>query len=99
VLLAHLITPLTPGPRATRGPEFRVEMPRPRDRASINDDPEFRRLRGAVTRYLLAANRKRAATGPVVALPNVAPPKPETPRAYLKAAGYTSERYVEFFNV
>jgi nitrate/nitrite transport system ATP-binding protein len=74
-------------------------MPRPRDRASINDDPEFRRLRGAVTRYLLDVNRQRAAGDTVVSLPTVAPPSHEPPRAYLKAAGYTSERYVEFFNV
>jgi nitrate/nitrite transport system ATP-binding protein len=99
ILLADRIIPLTPGPRATLGPEFRVEMPRPRDRASINDDPEFRRLRGAVTRYLLDVSRQRAAGDTVVSLPTVAPPSHEPPRAYLKAAGYTSERYVEFFNV
>ena len=99
ILLADRIVPLTPGPRATLGPEFRVDMPRPRDRTSINDDAEFRRLRGAVTRYLLDANRKRGTTDTVVALPSVAPPSHEPPRAYLKAAGYTSERYVEFFEV
>jgi nitrate/nitrite transport system ATP-binding protein len=99
ILLADRIVPLTPGPRATLGPEFRVEIPRPRDRTTINDDPDFRRLRGAVTRYLLDVNRKRAAADTVVSLPSVAPPSHEPPRAYFKASGYTSERYVEFFNV
>jgi nitrate/nitrite transport system ATP-binding protein len=99
ILLADRIVPLTPGPRATLGPEFRVETPRPRDRTAINDDPDFRRLRGAVTRYLLDVNRKRAAADTVVSLPSVEPRSHEPPRAYFKAAGYTSERYVEFFNV
>ncbi|HVY65516.1 MAG TPA: ABC transporter ATP-binding protein [Gammaproteobacteria bacterium] len=99
ILLADRIVALSPGPPATLGPEFRVGMPRPRDRASINDDPEFRRLRGVVTRCLLDASRKRAATDTVVALPTVAPPRHDPPRAYVKAGGYTSERYVEFFNV
>jgi len=99
MLLADRIVPLTPGPRATLGPEFRVDIPRPRDRTSINDDLQFRRLRGAVTRYLLDANRRRTSADTVVSLPKVAPPTHEPPRAYLKAGGYTSERYVEFFNV
>ncbi len=98
ILLADRIVPLTPGPRATLGPEFRVDIPRPRDRTSINDDSEFRRLRGAVTRYLLDANRRTSAAA-VASLPNVETPKHEPPRAYLKAGGYTSDRYVEFFNV
>jgi nitrate/nitrite transport system ATP-binding protein len=98
ILLADRIVPLTPGPRAKLGPEFRVEVPRPRDRTAINDDPEFRRLRGVVTRYLLDVSPRRAADT-VVSLPTVAPPSHEPPPAYLRASGYTSDRYVEFFNV
>jgi nitrate/nitrite transport system ATP-binding protein len=102
ILLADRIIPLDPGPGATLGPEFKVALPRPRDRAGINDDPEFRRLRAAVTRYLLDASRgkeRRAETR--VALPNVLPLQPkEPPRAYVKvAANRPSNRYVEFFKV
>jgi nitrate/nitrite transport system ATP-binding protein len=53
ILLADRIVPLHPGPDATLGPEFDVALPRPRDRSTINDDPAFRKLRGAITRHLL----------------------------------------------
>jgi nitrate/nitrite transport system ATP-binding protein len=102
LLLADRIIPLTPGPSATLGPEFKVALPRPRDRSALNDDAEFRRLRAAITRYLIDANR---AKGPrdagTVALPNVLPMQlKDPPRAYLNATPkYQSTRYVEFFNV
>ena len=49
-----------PGPNATLGPEFKVDIPRPRDRAAINDDPGFKRLRQAVTGYLMDVGRPSA---------------------------------------
>ncbi len=52
ILLADRIIPLMPGPNATLGREFKVDLPRPRDRTEINADPEFKRLRQAVTGYL-----------------------------------------------
>lgn len=101
IRLADRIIPLTPGPRATLGPEFKVTLPRPRDPATLNDDPEFRRLRAAVTRYLLDVNRKHVADTERVALPNVLPlDVSEPPRAYRAAAPkHVSTRYVEFYNV
>ena len=39
LLLADRIIPLTPGPRATLGPSFKVDLPRPRDRAAMNPIP------------------------------------------------------------
>ena len=102
LLLADRIVPLTPGPSATLGPEFRITLPRPRDRSALNDDAEFRRLRAAITRYLIDASRSRAAhETSAVALPNVLPMQlKDPPRAYLRAAGkLTSTRYVEFFKV
>jgi nitrate/nitrite transport system ATP-binding protein len=102
LLLADRIIPLTPGPNATLGPQFKVSLPRPRDRGALNEDAEFRRLRAAVTRYLLDASR---AKGPresgSVSLPNVVPmPVKDPPRAYLDATPkYQSTRYVEFFKV
>src|SRR5690606_4723608 len=52
MLLADRIIPLTPGPRPTLGPSFAIDLERPRDRTSLNRDPEFRRIRNAVLGYL-----------------------------------------------
>src|SRR5690606_24211190 len=99
LLLADRIVPLTPGPSATFGPEFKVAIPRPRDRSALNDDVEFRRLRAAVTRYLLDANRSKASRESSRTLPNVLPmPVKDPPKAYLKATPkYEGSRYVEFY--
>jgi nitrate/nitrite transport system ATP-binding protein len=106
LLLADRIVPLGLGPRAMLGPEFRVGLARPRDRATLGDDPEFRRLRATITRYLLDASRAKeardaASTTPPNPLPNVTPLAPkEPPRAYVQAAGkHPARRYVEFFRV
>jgi nitrate/nitrite transport system ATP-binding protein len=102
LLLADRIIPLTPGPNATLGPEFKVTLARPRDRGALNDDGEFRRLRASITRYLLDASRdKSAREAATVSLPNVLPLQvKEPPRAYLKAGPkFHSSRYVEFFKV
>ena len=40
LLLADRILPLDPGPRATLGPEFRVNLARPRDRKAMNHDAD-----------------------------------------------------------
>jgi nitrate/nitrite transport system ATP-binding protein len=107
VLLADRIIPLDPGPRAGLGPEFKVTIPRPRERSSVNGDPEFRRLRAAVTRRLLDSQRRAAAaeegSGPT--LPNVRPISLTSgpaapPKAYLQAAASRPmNHFVEFFNV
>ena len=52
LLLADRIIPLTPGPNATFGLSFQVDIPRPRDRRALNHDPAFKRLRNDVIRYL-----------------------------------------------
>jgi nitrate/nitrite transport system ATP-binding protein len=58
VLLADRIVPLTVGPRATLGPGLEVELPRPRDRKSLNRDPRFREVRNRVFSYLLGPGRR-----------------------------------------
>jgi len=60
LLLADRIIPLTPGPGATLGPRFRVDIPRPRDRRAVNHDPSYRRLRAEITQYLLDVAASRA---------------------------------------
>jgi nitrate/nitrite transport system ATP-binding protein len=77
ILLADRIVPLTPGPAATLGPSFAVELARPRNRKELNHDPEFKQLRNAVTTWLVDSRKQvRRASPPMaepIALPNLAP--------------------------
>lgn len=52
LLLADRILPLKPGPGATLGREFVVDLERPRDRQALNHDERFKRLRNDVVVYL-----------------------------------------------
>ncbi len=105
ILLADRIIPLNPGPNATLGPAFKVDLPRPRDRSAMNNDEAFKALRGEVTQYLFEAGIKRGAeTETSGELPNVVPitqlPDEKLPAAYQEAAASPIEdRYVEFYNV
>lgn len=58
LLLADRIIPLTPGPDATLGPAFHVDLPRPRERKAMNHDPAFKRIRNDVIRYLGSVRRQ-----------------------------------------
>ena len=73
--MADRIIPLTAGPSATLGPEFAVNIARPRNRKALNHDPEFRRLRHDITAFLMGERkRKNSAQKPVeVTLPNLQP--------------------------
>ena len=62
LLLADRIIPLTPGPGAHLGDSVTVTLARPRDRQSLNHDPEFKRLRALVTNQLLGYGAARRAT-------------------------------------
>lgn len=108
ILLADRIIPLTPGPNATLGPNFKVDLPRPRERAAINSDSSFKRLRARITQYLMDAGAARNTSRESArTLPSVVPitqvqsrdgGKP--PIAYTRAAGSPIEnRYVEFYEV
>ena len=102
ILLADRIIPLNPGPGASLGPEFLVNLPRPRDRAEMNHNPEFTRLRAAVTQYLMDVGIKRSAAEDSRTLPNVVPTRfsGPLPTAYREAAASPVEaRYVEFSQV
>jgi nitrate/nitrite transport system ATP-binding protein len=52
LLLADRIVPLKPGPKATLGQEFVVDLERPRDRQGLNHDERFKKLRNEVVAYL-----------------------------------------------
>lgn len=104
ILLADRIIPLKPGPEATLGPDFAVDIPRPRDRGDMNHDAAFIKLRAEVTEYLMQAGAARGVEMPSgLNLPNVVPitQKPaEPPKAWKEAAhSPISKGYVEFFDV
>jgi nitrate/nitrite transport system ATP-binding protein len=68
LLLADRIVPLTPGPDAGLGPSFEVGIGRPRDRRALNHDPEFKRIRNEVIRYLSDLRARRPGR---VSAPNI----------------------------
>lgn len=59
ILLADRVIPLKPGPRATLGLNFPIGFKRPRDKASINADPNFKKERNAINGYLMEIGKHR----------------------------------------
>ncbi|MBE7637502.1 ATP-binding cassette domain-containing protein [Sneathiella sp. P13V-1] len=102
ILLADRIIPLKPGPDATLGPDFKVDIPRPRDRGAMNNDPAFIKLRSEVTEYLMNVGMERGADlEKDIQLPNVTPiTQKELPKAYKEAsASHRHEKFVEFSQI
>jgi len=74
ILLADRVIPLTAGPSATLGPSIPVTIPRPRRRADINHNDDFKHTRNEVIAYLLKSNKKHASlTTKKLILPDVLP--------------------------
>lgn len=73
--MADRIIPLSVGPEATFGPEVFVDLPRPRDRKSMNHDPSYKELRMQVINYLLEQKQSESdsSSGKTVSLPSVKP--------------------------
>lgn len=69
VLMADRIIPLTPGPEATLAREFKVDLQRPRDRTTLNFNPEFKKIRNTVTQYLMGLNEEAKRLSPIKDLP------------------------------
>jgi nitrate/nitrite transport system ATP-binding protein len=106
IYMADRVIPLQPGPDACFGPAFTINLQRPRDRTALNHDPEFKRLRAEITRYLMAIGMEKAQTESTdkIILPNVRPntsndwkldasalkPSPNNPG---------KSRYLEFVNL
>lgn len=83
LLLADRIIPLTLGPRAMLGPEFIVDLPRPRHTAGLNHNPTFTRLRNQITEYLIEIGHKvNRHHEEAFSLPNIQPLNPDERRAY-----------------
>ena len=74
IFMADRIIPLKPGPNATLGPEFRINIARPRDKTSLNDNPEYKKTRNAIIEYLIDIGEERkAATTAEYRLPDLSP--------------------------
>lgn len=109
LIMADRIIPLNPGPDASFGPEFIVDLPRPRDRTAMNHDEKFKQLRSEITQYLMQVGMTETGSieDNVIQLPVVEPldkrsskNTTETPPAlkpFLANAG--EHKYLEFYNV
>lgn len=81
IYLADRIIPLTAGPGATLGPSFTVEIPRPRDRKSINHDEHFKKLRREIVEFMLSSKQERhTAITKKLILPDIEPEDLNIPR-------------------
>jgi nitrate/nitrite transport system ATP-binding protein len=62
ILMADRIIPLDPGPNATFGPEFKIDLERPRDKTAMNHDPRFKQIRNNIIEYLMDIGEGRKLT-------------------------------------
>jgi len=74
IYMADRIIPLKPGPNATLGPEFKIDIERPRDKTAMNDNPSFKKTRNAIIEYLMDIGDQRKSVSEVeYVLPEIAP--------------------------
>ncbi len=74
ILMADRVIPLTAGPRATLGPSIPITLPRPRRRAELNENYDFKQIRAEVTDYLLkATDRRKGVITKSLILPDIEP--------------------------
>lgn len=58
ILLSNRIIPLTKGPNATLGPEFTIDIPRPRDLTTLNQNDDYKKIKSDITKFLLSLNNE-----------------------------------------
>lgn len=79
IFMADRIIPLKPGPRAELGPEYRIQLDRPRDKKALNTDLHFKEVRTSILNYLVelgeAAKMQRDES---LQLPDLQPIQPGT---------------------
>ena len=59
IYMADRVIPLNPGPDATFGPDFHINIERPRDRTALNHNEAFKKLRAEITQYLMAIGMEK----------------------------------------
>jgi nitrate/nitrite transport system ATP-binding protein len=93
IILADRIVALNPD--GTLGSEFRVNIPRPRDRMAMNSNDDFKRLRADVTKYLMDVGIESRVEGARI-LPEVTPIH-GVPTVVAKAQeGLIDNRFLDF---
>ncbi|WP_108261117.1 ABC transporter ATP-binding protein [Mangrovicoccus ximenensis] len=93
IILADRIIALNPD--GTLGQEFKVSLPRPRDRTAMNHDETFKRLRADVTNYLMDVGIAAKAEGKTI-LPDITPVH-FLPKAQADVQqGLREDRYLEY---
>ncbi|WP_299077407.1 ABC transporter ATP-binding protein [uncultured Ruegeria sp.] len=93
IILADRIIALNPD--GTLGQEFRVSIPRPRDRGAMNNDETFKHLRADVTKYLMDVGIEAKVEGSRI-LPDVTPIH-GVPTAVAEAQkGLIENRFLDF---
>ncbi|WP_425074575.1 ABC transporter ATP-binding protein [Sagittula sp. S175] len=93
ILLADRIIALNPD--GTLGEEFKVTIPRPRDRGEMNHDEVFKQLRKDVTGYLMDVGMSAKTEG-VRVLPGIKPNHTVPAAVREAAASGIEEKYLEF---
>jgi len=74
IYMADRIIPLKPGPNATLGPEFIIDIERTRDKTELNDNASFMKTRNEIIAYLMAIGEDRKSVSEVeYLLPDLAP--------------------------
>jgi len=74
IYMADRIIPLKPGPKATLGPEFKINIDRPRDKTLLNDNPEYKKTRNAIIEYLMDIGNERSSNSTIqYELPDLQP--------------------------
>ncbi|WP_096086305.1 ABC transporter ATP-binding protein [Agaribacterium haliotis] len=104
ILLADRVIPLKPGPKASLGPEFVIDIARPRERTAMNHDEKFIKLRKEITEYLLKVGMEAANTDDSMTLPDILPNTAsgfpnKTAAEAAKPQSIALDRYVEFSQV
>lgn len=61
VFMADRVIPLRPGPKATLGPEFEINLVRPRDKIAMNHLDAFKKSRNEIIEYLMEIGQERTA--------------------------------------
>ncbi|MGJ5643160.1 ABC transporter ATP-binding protein [Formosa sp. S-31] len=74
IYMADRIIPLCPGPNATLGPEFKINIERPRDKTALNDIPEFKNTRNEIIEFLMdIGDQRKSNTKKEYILPDLQP--------------------------
>ena len=86
IMTAARIIPLSAGPGATLGPSVEVDIARPRDRKTLNSNPDFKRVRKQVISYLLGpGGRQKTMVKRKLTLPDLLPEDLNQPRTLFGA--------------